>query len=217
MFAVVAGPLPIPRDTSPEDFEKGAITRGPTVVANEAGCLLYQLAKTKQGEYYMLELYKDKEAIDAHFTNMGSKRGAPPPEKTKPDSMVRIFPVVSAICREGEASIANIIKLPVKDGALFEQAVLPAMVEMDRTEPGTLSYVLAKSHDGSTYYFLELFKDQAAVDIHAKANAFKAMNKNMVPAIKGAPGGKPDFSLAGMAVCGNIPRKTSCAALPSKM
>merc|ERR1740138_1529882 len=130
---------------------------------------MYQLFKNKKdGQYYMLELYKDKEALDTHFNNMGSKRGAPPMEKLKPGGMLQIFPVVSAIVKEGDASIANVVKLPMKDGALFEQVVTPAMVEMDKSEPGTLTYILCKSHDGTTYYFLELFKDQAAIDFHGK-------------------------------------------------
>jgi quinol monooxygenase YgiN len=91
------------------------------------------------------------------------------------------------------------------------------MVEMDKTEPGTIAYILAKSHDGSTYYFLVLFQDQAAIDFHSKAPHFKEMNKKMVPAIKGAPGGKRDFSLTGMAVCGSTPRKPSAAAILSKL
>mmetsp|Transcript_5288 Transcript_5288/g.10527 ORF Transcript_5288/g.10527 Transcript_5288/m.10527 type:complete len:219 (+) Transcript_5288:55-711(+) len=218
MFAIVAGPLPVPAGTSPEDFEKGHAARNPTVVAKEPGCMVYQLTKTKKGEYYILELYKDKEALDLHFNNMGSKNGAPPPEKLKPDGMLKILPVVSAIVKEGSASIANVVKLPMKDGALFEEVVTPAMVEMDRNEPDTATYILAKSPDGNTYFFVELFKDQAAIDFHSKADAFKVMNKKMVPAIKGAPGGKPDFSLMGMAVCGgNVPRKMCAAMIPSKM
>merc|ERR1712224_580142 len=193
MFAIVAGPLPVPDGTSAEDYVNSHAKRNPTVIANEPGCMLYQLAKTKTGDFYMLELYRDKEALDTHFKNMGSKKGAPPLEKLKPDGMLKIFPVVSAICRDGVASIANVIKIPVKDSSLFERVVMPSMMEMDRSEPGTLAYILAKSHDGTTYFFIELFKDQAAIDVHSNADTFKKMGKAMVPAIKDAPGGKPDF------------------------
>lgn len=212
MFAIAAGPLPVPDGTTPEAFESGHAKRDPTVVANEPGCLMYQLVKTKDGKYYMIELYKDKEALDTHFKNMGAK-GAPPLEKIKPGGMLQIYEVCSAILKEGHGTISNIVKIPVKDGALFEQTVVPAMVEMDRLEPDTLAYISCKSHDGKSYFFLEIFKDQEAIAFHGKQPHFKAMGKKMAPAMAG----KPDMSMTGLAMCGNTPRKTTNAAAPSKL
>merc|ERR1712031_107879 len=83
--------------SSPGDFEAAQAKRCPTVVAKEDGLLLYQLAKTTKGEYYMIELYKDRESVDTHFKNMGAKNGAPQLDAIKPDAMVQIYPVVSAI------------------------------------------------------------------------------------------------------------------------
>ena len=44
--------------------------------------MLYQLVKNKDGEYFVLELYKDQAALDTHFKNMGAP-GAIPLEKIK--------------------------------------------------------------------------------------------------------------------------------------
>lgn len=218
MFAIVAGPLPVPDGVSGEDFEAQHAKRDPAVVSKEAGCMLYQLVKTKTEQYYMMELYSDKEALDTHFKNMGAKNGAPALEKLKPDGMLKIFPVCSAILKEGTGTIANVIKLPVKDGSAFEAAALPAMMEYDRDEAGTKAYILAKSLDNSIYYFLEIFQDQAAIDFHSKSAAFKGFNKKLGPALKDAPGGKPDFSLAGMALAGgSTPRKVNAAKQVSKL
>merc|ERR1719436_557617 len=131
--------------------------------------------------------------------------------------MIQIYPVCSAIVKEGVGTIANVIKVPVKDGQLFEAATIPAMLEMDRDEPGTFAYILAKSHDGSTYFFLEIFKDESAIAVHSKLDTFKAMGQKQRPALKGAPGGKPDFSLTNLVLCGNAPRKRSVATVPSKL
>merc|ERR1712232_48452 len=121
--------------------------------------------------------------------------------------------VVSAILKEGVGSIANIITIPVKDGPAFEQAVMPAMVEMDRLEPDTLTYISCRSNDGSKYFFLEIFKDKEAINFHGKQDHCKAMFKKMAPAFNG----KPDFSKAGLAVCGDTPREPTRAATVSKM
>ena len=40
-------------------------------------------ARTTQGEYFVLELYRDQAALDTHFKNMGAKRGAIPLDKIK--------------------------------------------------------------------------------------------------------------------------------------
>jgi quinol monooxygenase YgiN len=82
-----------------EEYEAGEAERREKVVSSEEGCLLYQLVKNKDKKtgdisYFVLELYKDKDALDTHFKNMGAK-GAIPLSKIKYDSSpLQIFPVV---------------------------------------------------------------------------------------------------------------------------
>ena len=59
-------------------------------------------------------------------------------------SPLKIFPVVDGFQHEGPATIANLITLPIADGAAFEAATVPALAEFDAAEPGTLSYLLCK-------------------------------------------------------------------------
>ena len=109
MLAIVYGPTSVPEGKTPIEYEAAEAERREKVVANEPGCLLYQLVKNKKGEYFVLELYRDHEALDTHFKGMGAK-GAIPLEKIKYDtSPLKIFPVVGGFLHEGEASIAQFI------------------------------------------------------------------------------------------------------------
>ena len=90
--------------------------------------------------------------------------------------------------------IGLIAKLKVQEGKgpQFEAAFRPlaAKVTSDE-EPGNLLYRLCKSRqDPNTYVVMELYRDQAAVDEHAKTKhfteLFPALRDCMVP-------GPPDF------------------------
>lgn len=48
------------------DFEKHMLGLAEQVLANEPGCDMYTLCKDQDGNYLMLELYKDAEALAAH-------------------------------------------------------------------------------------------------------------------------------------------------------
>ena len=110
--------------------------------------MLYQLVKNKDGEYFVLELYKDQAALDTHFKNMGAP-GAIPLEKIKEGSPLQIYPVVGGFLHEGESTVANIVTLPIAEGkaADFEAATIPALGAFDGEEPGTHAYLLCKKYD----------------------------------------------------------------------
>eukprot|EP01051_Picozoa_sp_SAG22_P014637 SAG22_NODE_1806_length_3531_cov_2.206294_3_plen_233_part_00 len=216
MFAIVYGPASPPEGKTGEEYEAAEAVRREKVVAAEEGCMLYQLVKNEDsGEYFVFELYKDQAALDAHFVNMGAKRGAIPLDKIKYEtSPLKIFPVVGGYLHAagaGEMSIANLITLPISDGAAFEAAVGPAMAQYDAGEPDTGAYILMKQPDGSTYYFMELFKDKAAVELHSGSAAFKDMGKRMAAAKANDRSRKAKFE-TGLAVCGSTTRKAVSAA-----
>ena len=165
MFVVTYGPIGVPEGKTAEEYEAGEAVRREKVVASEPGCMMYQLVKNpKSGEYMVLELYKDHDALDTHFKNMGAK-GAIPLEKIKYDtSPLKIFPVVGGYLHEGEMGIGNVISLPVAEGKgpALEAAITPALGVYDANEPDTGCYLLCKRPDESEYCFVELFKDKAA-------------------------------------------------------
>ena len=129
-----------------------------------------------------------REALDTHFKNMGSERGAIPLEKIDYDtSPLKIFPgnpsplssssflfrgcrsvrngvgaVVGGFLHEGTSTVANLVSLPIAagKGADFEAATVPALGAFDQEEEGTHCYILCKQPDESMYYFMELFADQ---------------------------------------------------------
>lgn len=180
-------------------------------MANEPGCLLYQLVKDGNGDYYVLELYQDKAALDAHFKGMGAK-GAIPLSKIKYGaSPLQIFPVVGGFLHQGESTIANFISLPMTNGPAFEEATVPALAEFDAAEPGTHAYILCKRPDESVYYFVELFQDQASIDSHSKSDTFKAMAKRQGASKAMDRSQKPVFNV-NMSVCTSTTRKTVAAA-----
>ncbi len=90
--------------------------------------------------------------------------------------------------------IGLIAKLKVQEGKgpQFETAfrALAAIVTSD-AEPGNLLYQLCKSRsDSNTYVVMELYRDQAAVDEHAKTSHFT----ELFPAVRETlQPGPPDF------------------------
>eukprot|EP01046_Picozoa_sp_COSAG06_P041517 COSAG06_NODE_5165_length_3667_cov_7.140975_2_plen_196_part_00 len=194
--------------------------RDPThrkVVADEEGCMLYQLVKNKDGEYFVLELYKDQAALDTHFKNMGAP-GAIPLEKIKEGSPLQIYPVVGGFLHEGESTVANIVTLPIAEGkaADFEAATIPALGAFDGEEPGTHAYLLCKKYDESMYFFLELFADQAAIELHGGGETFAAMGKRQGAAKANDRSRKAKFAM-GMSVCTSTTRKVVAHSLTAKL
>jgi len=48
------------------DFETAMLNLAEQVNANEAGCLMYQLCKDDEGNYVVMEMYQDADALAAH-------------------------------------------------------------------------------------------------------------------------------------------------------
>ena len=48
------------------EFEEVFLTLSEAVRANEPGCILYQLCKDDEGNYIVMEMYADEEALAAH-------------------------------------------------------------------------------------------------------------------------------------------------------
>lgn len=85
MIGVVAK-LNVKADMAAE-FEEVFLTLSEAVRANEPGCLLYQLCKDPDGNYVVMEMYADEDALAAHGqsehfkaagTGFKGKMGGPP-------------------------------------------------------------------------------------------------------------------------------------------
>ena len=90
--------------------------------------------------------------------------------------------------------IGLIAKLKVLEGRgpEFEKAFKPLsdIVNSD-AEPGNALYKLCKSRtDPDTYVVMELYRDQAAVDVHPKTKHFTEHWKTIGPLLQPGP---PDF------------------------
>jgi quinol monooxygenase YgiN len=60
-----------------DEFEKVALALAEQVAANEPGNKLYKLGKTKDGQYFFVELYDGDEALAAHGTTDHMKAAGP--------------------------------------------------------------------------------------------------------------------------------------------
>lgn len=132
--------------------------------------------------------------------------GAPPLEKIKPESPLQIYQMVGGFLHEGESTVANIITLPIAKPAEFEAATVPALAAFDAEEPGTHAYLLCKHYTEETYLFIELFADQAAIDLHGGGATFAAMGKRQGAAKANDRSRKVSFN-TGLEVCTSTTRK----------
>ena len=64
------------------------------------------------------------------------------------------------------ALIARIAARP--EGAAQVEAALRTLVDAAADEPGTVAYVLNREGDSGTFWFYELYADQAAFDAHGQ-------------------------------------------------
>jgi len=87
--------------------------------------------------------------------------------------------------------IARLKVLPGKEQA-FEAAFRPLSDKVNSdAEPGNLLYKLCRSRsDPQTYVVMELYADQAAVDIHPNTEHFKSLWPTLAPLLQP---GRPDF------------------------
>ena len=79
------------------EFEDVFLTLTEAVKANEQGCIMYQLCKDDEGNYIVMEMYENEEALAAHgqsehFKSAGAgfkgKMGGPP-EITRMQAVTR--------------------------------------------------------------------------------------------------------------------------------
>ncbi len=86
--------------------------------------------------------------------------------------------------------IANIATLKAKPGKEAELAeILKSFVAKTADEEGTLVYTLLQSKkDPTEFIFYEVYKDQAAMELHASTPHFKEiMMSRIVPYLDGKP------------------------------
>src|SRR5579872_1521151 len=93
--------------------------------------------------------------------------------------------------KENPMSITVIAKLKVKPGSeqQFETAARKMIETMRAAEPGALQYVLhrgQKEHANEFVYY-ELYKDQAAFDVHGKTDHMKAFGGAIGALLDGRP------------------------------
>jgi quinol monooxygenase YgiN len=86
--------------------------------------------------------------------------------------------------------IGIVATLKVQDGkgAEFEGVFRDLAEKVRANEPGNLMYQLTKSRaDPNTYKVLELYKDQAALDLHGGTEYFRAAGPKLGPCLAGRP------------------------------
>ena len=85
------------------------------------------------------------------------------------------------------AIVASIQAEPGKEKD-FEAAFSAMMKAVKADEPGNIIYQLVKSRtEPGAYKVLELYKDQAAVDVHGKSDGFRAAAGGMAGTTTGRP------------------------------
>jgi quinol monooxygenase YgiN len=84
--------------------------------------------------------------------------------------------------------LAVIAKLNVTEGkeAEFEPVMLELAAQVRANEPGNELYTLVKDEDGS-YYVMELYSDQEAMDAHGQSEHFKAAGPKFGGLMSGPP------------------------------
>ena len=70
----------------------------------------------------------------------------------------------------------------------FEATFKELMAVVAEQEPGNNYYALHRSRDeAGTYVVMEQYVDQAALDVHGKSDAFKAVSAKLGGCLAGAP------------------------------
>lgn len=99
------------------------------------------------------------------------------------------------------SKIALIAKLTAAEGKADElKSALQALIEAADSEPGLEIYSAHQAADDpNTFYFYELYADQAALEVHGKAEPMTGAMK----ALGGLLGGRPEVTkLSGVAAKG---------------
>ncbi|KAI9030378.1 hypothetical protein DFJ74DRAFT_656368 [Hyaloraphidium curvatum] len=86
--------------------------------------------------------------------------------------------------------VRNIVKIRAKAGMEKELAAVVEELarQTKKNEPGALMYDVHQSQsDPLDFYFLEEFKDDAAIEFHRKSSHFRTLGKQMGSYMDGAP------------------------------
>jgi len=86
--------------------------------------------------------------------------------------------------------IGIVATLNIQDGkgVEFEPVFLELAAKVRANEPGNLLYQLVKSRtDANSYRVMELYTDQAAIDLHGKTDYFRELGRKMGAFMAGAP------------------------------
>ena len=87
-------------------------------------------------------------------------------------------------------AIGIVATIKIKPGTndAFEGAAKELMGVVRAVEPGNKVYQFCKSRtEPTTYVVLELYADQAALDVHGKSEQFRAAGAKMGPSMAGRP------------------------------
>jgi quinol monooxygenase YgiN len=85
--------------------------------------------------------------------------------------------------------LAIVATLRVKAGseADFEAVAKELVAKVNANEPGCELYQLHRSDDPQTYYFLERYRDMAAIEFHRSTPHFKELGAKMGAFMEGRP------------------------------
>lgn len=87
-------------------------------------------------------------------------------------------------------AVGIIAKLKIKEDKIeeFEAAFRELMAVVREVETGNDYYTLHRSREEvGSYYVMEQYVDQAALDVHGKSDAFKAVNAKLVGCVAAPP------------------------------
>jgi len=80
------------------------------------------------------------------------------------------------------------IKIQAGKNAEFEAVAKELMAAVRANEPGNKVYQFCKSRDDeTTYVVMEVYADQAALDVHGKTDHFRTIGAKMGPCMAGRP------------------------------
>ncbi|MDR3228082.1 MAG: antibiotic biosynthesis monooxygenase [Puniceicoccales bacterium] len=178
-----AGPgqkLIIAKITAKSDEEEALVRGARTVVAatrKEPGNISYDFLRSTEDPYqfFFAEKWKDQAAVDAHFAAAHFATFGAVLKDTAVKTEITIYDTIAG--NSAPAGTAKIIvakataKLGEEDTLL---SAARAVVAGTRKEPGCIFYDFLRSADDATvFFFVEKWKDQAAIDAHSTTAHFK--------------------------------------------
>jgi quinol monooxygenase YgiN len=85
--------------------------------------------------------------------------------------------------------LAIVATLKIKPGteAEFEQTALELVAKVNAHEPGCKLYTLARGTEPQTYFFLERYVDEAAIEAHRATEHYRELGRKMGAFLEGRP------------------------------